>query len=118
MARLAARVDGGNMLERLCICSIAAERVPSAEAGMNKAWGFLLQDEVCKVAQDMMGPFDVMTQGEHSRAGRHMVEGRIDGRAASCGGRRGRGEKHRRPPAARLAQCTGQARAPGRRSTQ
>ena len=73
VARLAARVDVGNMLERLCIC-IAAERVPAAEAGMNKAWGSYMQDEVCRVAQDIMGPFGFVTQGEHSGLEGYMVE--------------------------------------------
>ncbi|MDX1735568.1 MAG: acyl-CoA dehydrogenase family protein, partial [Halioglobus sp.] len=72
VARLAARVEVGNMLERLCIC-IAAERVPSAEAGMNKAWGSAMQDEVCQVAQDIMGPFGFVTQGEHSGLEGYMV---------------------------------------------
>jgi alkylation response protein AidB-like acyl-CoA dehydrogenase len=73
VARLAARVDVGNMLERLCIC-IAAERVPSAEAGMNKAWGSCMQDEVCTVAQDIMGPFGFVAHGEHSGLEGYMVE--------------------------------------------
>ena len=73
VARLASRIDVGNMLERLCIC-IAAERVPSAEAGMNKAWGSWMQDEVCQVAQDIMGPFGFVTQGEHSGLEGYMVE--------------------------------------------
>lgn len=73
VARLAARIDVGNMLERLCIC-IAAERVPAAEAGMNKAWGSAMQDEVCQVAQDIMGPFGFITQGEHSGLEGYMVE--------------------------------------------
>jgi hypothetical protein len=61
------------MLERLCIC-IAAERVPAAEAGMNKAWGSCMQDEVCQVAQDIMGPFGFVTQGEHAGLDGYMVE--------------------------------------------
>jgi alkylation response protein AidB-like acyl-CoA dehydrogenase len=73
VARLAARIDVGNMLERLCIC-IAAERVPAAEAGMNKAWGSCMQDEVCQVAQDIMGPFGFVTQGEHAGLDGYMVE--------------------------------------------
>jgi len=73
VARLAARIDVGNMLERLCIC-IAAERVPAAEAGMNKAWGSCMQDEVCQVAQDIMGPFGFVTAGEHSGLDGFMVE--------------------------------------------
>ena len=73
VARLASRIEVGNMLERLCIC-IAAERVPSAEAGMNKAWGSWMQDEVCQVAQDIMGPFGFVTQGEHAGLDGYMVE--------------------------------------------
>ncbi|GAB5450184.1 MAG: acyl-CoA dehydrogenase family protein [Halioglobus sp.] len=73
VARLAARIEVGNMLERLCIC-IAAERVPSAEAGMNKAWGSWMQDEVCRVAQDIMGPFGFVTAGEHAGLDGYMVE--------------------------------------------
>jgi hypothetical protein len=73
VARLAARVDVGNMLERLCIC-IAAERVPAAEAGMNKAWGSCMQDEVCQVAQDIMGPFGFVAHGEHAGLDGYMVE--------------------------------------------
>ena len=73
IARVAARVEVGNMLERLCIC-IAAERVPSAEAGMNKAWGSCMQDEVCQIAQDIMGPFGYLTGGEHAGLDGYIVE--------------------------------------------
>tara|TARA_R110000823_G_scaffold132777_3_gene261190 strand:- start:21841 stop:23034 length:1194 start_codon:yes stop_codon:yes gene_type:complete len=73
VGRLAARIEVGNMLERLCIC-IAAERVPAAEAGMNKAWGSWMQDEVCQVAQDILGPFGFVTGGEHSALEGYVVE--------------------------------------------
>ncbi|MDZ7782063.1 MAG: acyl-CoA dehydrogenase family protein [Halioglobus sp.] len=73
VARLASRIEVGNMLERLCIC-IAAERVPAAEAGMNKAWGSCMQDEVCQVAQDIMGPFGFVAEGEHSGLDGFIIE--------------------------------------------
>lgn len=41
---------------------------------MNKAWGSCMQDEVCQVAQDIMGPFGFVTQGEHSGLEGYMVE--------------------------------------------
>ena len=74
VGRLAARIEVGNMLERLCIC-VAAERVPSAEAAMNKAWGSCMQDEVCQVAQEIMGPFGFLTGGsEHAGLDGYIVE--------------------------------------------
>lgn len=73
VARLASRIEIGNMLERLCIC-IAAERVPAAEAGMNKAWGSCMQDEVCQTAQDIMGPFGFVAEGEHSGLDGFIIE--------------------------------------------
>lgn len=73
VARVASRIEVGNMLERLCIC-IAAERVPAAEAGMNKAWGSCMQDEVCQVAQDIMGPFGFVAEGEHSGLDGFIIE--------------------------------------------
>ena len=62
IGRIASRIEVGNMLERLCIC-IAAERVPSAEAAMNKAWGSCMHDEVCQTAQDILGPFGYLGDG-------------------------------------------------------
>jgi hypothetical protein len=62
------------MLERLCIC-VAAERVPSVEAAMNKAWGSCMQDEVCSLAQEIMGPFGFLVRGsEHAGLDGYIVE--------------------------------------------
>ena len=88
LARQAARVEVGNMLERLCIC-IAAERVPSAEAAMNKAWGSTMHDECCQIAHEIMGPFGYIGEGsEHSALdGYIMEEGLMSGhcRVAAAG---------------------------------
>jgi len=74
LARLAARVEVGTMLEKLCICT-AAERVPSVEAAMNKAWGSCMQDEVCTLAQEIMGPFGFLVSGsEHAGLDGYIVE--------------------------------------------
>ncbi|MDO8864009.1 acyl-CoA dehydrogenase family protein [Haliea sp. E1-2-M8] len=62
MARLASRVEVGNMLERLCMC-IAAERVPSVEASMNKAWGAMMHDETCSLAENILGPYGCLAKG-------------------------------------------------------
>ncbi len=62
------------MLERLAIC-VAADRVPAAEAAMNKAWGSCMQDEVCQVAQEIMGPFGFLTEGsEYAGLDGYIVE--------------------------------------------
>jgi alkylation response protein AidB-like acyl-CoA dehydrogenase len=74
VGRMATRIEVGNMLERLCIC-VATERVPSAEAAMNKAWGSCMQDEVCQMAQEIMGPFGFLTGGaEHAGLNGYIVE--------------------------------------------
>jgi hypothetical protein len=74
IGRMATRIEVGNMLERLCIC-VAADRVPSAEAAMNKAWGSCMQDEVCQLAQEIMGPFGFLTHGsEHAGLDGYIVE--------------------------------------------
>jgi len=74
IGRLAARVEIGNMLERLAIC-VAADRVPAVEAAMNKAWGSCMQDEVCQVAQDIMGPFGFLAAGaQHAGLDGYIVE--------------------------------------------
>ncbi len=74
IGRMETRIEVGNMLERLCIC-IAAEKVPSAEAAMNKAWGSCMQDEVCQLAQGIMGPFGFLVGGaEHAGLDGYIVE--------------------------------------------
>jgi alkylation response protein AidB-like acyl-CoA dehydrogenase len=74
IGRMATRIEVGNMLERLCIC-VAADRVPSAEAAMNKAWGSCMQDEVCQLAQEIMGPFGFLAHGaEHAGLDGYIVE--------------------------------------------
>jgi alkylation response protein AidB-like acyl-CoA dehydrogenase len=66
LARMAARVEVGTMLERLCICA-ALERVPDVEAAMNKAWGSAVGAEMAELALDIMGPFGFLWQGaEHA----------------------------------------------------
>lgn len=67
MARLAARIEVGNMLERLCMC-IATERVPSVEASMNKAWGAMMHDETCNLAENIMGPYGCLGDGSEYAA--------------------------------------------------
>jgi len=62
MARMAARLEVGNMLEMLCNC-ISIERVPSAEAGMSKAWGSCMHDESCQLGVDIMGPYGFLANG-------------------------------------------------------
>jgi len=74
MARMAARVEVGNMLEKLCNC-ISMERVPSAEAGMNKAWGSCMHDESCQVGVDIMGPYGFLASGsEHAGLDGYIME--------------------------------------------
>ena len=74
IGRLATRIDVGNMLEQLCIC-VAAERVPSSAAAMNKACGSCMQDEVCQLAQEIMGPFGFLVKGsEHAGLDGYIVE--------------------------------------------
>ena len=74
IGKMATRIEVGNMLERLAIC-VAAERVPAAEAAMNKAWGSCMQDEVCQVAQEIMGPFGFLVDGaEHAGLNGYIVE--------------------------------------------
>lgn len=66
LARMAARVEVGTMLERLCICA-AMDRVPDVEAAMNKAWGSTVGAEMSELALDIMGPFGFLWQGsEHA----------------------------------------------------
>jgi alkylation response protein AidB-like acyl-CoA dehydrogenase len=67
MARLASRVEVGNMLERLCMC-IATERVPSVEASMNKAWGAMMHDETCSLAENILGPYGYLAKGSEYAA--------------------------------------------------
>jgi alkylation response protein AidB-like acyl-CoA dehydrogenase len=62
MARMASRLEVGNMLEMLCNC-ISLERVPSAEAGMSKAWGSCMHDESCQLATEIMGPYGFLGAG-------------------------------------------------------
>jgi alkylation response protein AidB-like acyl-CoA dehydrogenase len=74
LARLATRVEIGTMLERLCICA-AAERVPSVEAAMNKAWCSIVGTEVSDLALDIMGPYGFLWQGsEHAPLDGDMVD--------------------------------------------
>jgi alkylation response protein AidB-like acyl-CoA dehydrogenase len=56
LARQAARVEVGIMLERLAICK-AQESVPQVEAAMNKAWGASIGDEISQLALDLAGPY-------------------------------------------------------------
>ena len=56
LARMAARVEVGIMLERLAICK-AQESVPQVEAAMNKAWGASIGDEISQLALDLAGPY-------------------------------------------------------------
>ncbi len=66
LARLAARIEVGLMLERLCVCA-AAERVPAEEAAMNKAWTAIVGDEMGHLALELMGPFGFLWDGaEHA----------------------------------------------------
>jgi len=65
LARTAARVEVGTMLERLAICK-AQEEVPAVEAAMNKAWGASIGDEFAQLALELMGPFGGLWGGEHS----------------------------------------------------
>ena len=62
LARLAARVEIGTMLEKLCICA-AAERVPSVEAAMNKAWCSIVGAEIADLGLDLMGPYGFLWKG-------------------------------------------------------
>ncbi len=62
MARMGARLEVGNMLEMLCNC-ISKERVPSAEAGMSKAWGSCMHDESCQLGVEIMGPYGYLGAG-------------------------------------------------------
>ncbi|GAB5450172.1 MAG: acyl-CoA dehydrogenase family protein [Halioglobus sp.] len=65
LARMAARVEVGTMLERLAICR-AQEAVPDVEASMNKVWGASIGDEFAQLALDLLGPLGGLWGGEHS----------------------------------------------------
>ena len=42
---------------------------------MNKAWGSCMQDEVCQLAQEIMGPFGFLAHGaEHAGLDGYIVE--------------------------------------------
>ena len=42
---------------------------------MNKAWGSCMQEEVCELAQEIMGPFGFLTQGaKHAGLDGYIVE--------------------------------------------
>ncbi len=74
LARLATRVEIGTMLEKRCICA-AAERVPSVEAAMNKAWCSIVGSEIADTGLDMMGPYGFLWKGsEHAPVGGDMVD--------------------------------------------
>jgi alkylation response protein AidB-like acyl-CoA dehydrogenase len=74
IARLATRVEIGNMLERLCICA-ANDRVPDVEAAMNKAWAGEVGDELADTALDIMGPYGFLWRGsEHAPLGGTVVD--------------------------------------------
>ncbi len=62
LARLATRVEVGTMLEKRCICA-AAERVPSVEAAMNKAWCSTVGSEIAETGLDIMGPYGFLWKG-------------------------------------------------------
>ena len=62
LAHLATRVEIGTMLEKRCICA-AAERVPSVEAAMNKAWCSIVGTEIADTGLDIMGPFGFLWKG-------------------------------------------------------
>jgi alkylation response protein AidB-like acyl-CoA dehydrogenase len=68
LARMAARVEVGTMLERMAICKAQFE-VPVVEASMNKAWGATIGDEFAQLALELMGPFGGLWGGEHSAFG-------------------------------------------------
>jgi alkylation response protein AidB-like acyl-CoA dehydrogenase len=68
LARMAARVEVGTMLERMAICKAQYE-VPAVEAAMNKAWGATIGDDFAQLALDLMGPFGGLWGGEHSAFG-------------------------------------------------
>ncbi len=73
-ARLASRIEVGIMLERLCICA-AAERVPAVEAGMNKAWGAIVGDEMAHLILEVLGPFGFLAHGaEHAACDGMLVD--------------------------------------------
>ena len=65
LARLATRVEVGTMLEKRCICA-AAERVPSVEAAMNKAWCSIVSTEIADLGLDIMGPYGFLWKGSES----------------------------------------------------
>ncbi len=65
LARMAARIEVGTMLERLAVCR-AQEAVPDVEAAMNKVWGASIGDEFAQLALELMGPFGGLWGGEHS----------------------------------------------------
>jgi len=74
LARLAARVEIGTMLERRCICA-AAERVPDVEAAMNKAWGAMIGDEMTDATLDLCGPFGFLWRDtEHAVLGGNVID--------------------------------------------
>ena len=50
------------MLEKRCICA-AAERVPSVEAAMNKAWCSTVGSEIAETGLDIMGPYGFLWKG-------------------------------------------------------
>ena len=62
LAKLATRVENGTMLETRCICA-AAERVPSIEATMNKAWCSTVGSEIADLGLDLMGPYGFLWKG-------------------------------------------------------
>ena len=68
LARMAARVEVGTMLERMAICKAQYE-VPAVEAAMNKAWGATIGDDFAQLALELMGPFGGLWGGEHSAFG-------------------------------------------------
>jgi len=68
LARMAAKVEVGTMLERMAICKAQYE-VPAVEAAMNKAWGATIGDEFAQLALELMGPFGGLWGGEHSAFG-------------------------------------------------
>jgi alkylation response protein AidB-like acyl-CoA dehydrogenase len=74
IAKLATRVEAGVMLEKLCIC-IAAERVPSVEAAMNKAWCSTVGTEIADLGLDIMGPYGFLWKdAEDAPIGGEMVD--------------------------------------------
>ncbi len=74
LAKLAVRVEAGTMLEKRCICT-AAERVPSVEAAMNKAWCSTVGTEIADLGLDIMGPYGSLWKDcEDAPIGGNMVD--------------------------------------------